>query len=1572
MDKTSKITPLFLALAAFLALSIQAHAIPMFGRGERDPNSSASAPAESIEQQRRRTNDKTACDAADLSMEDDEVEHKADELNVSNEVSTSQFSDVVANCGTDPLAPEICFSEKFEKVLSLEKFRAVATNPNFANVERLIIDSDSGLIRPHNKGTDSKTKGKNETIIAALKAALQKEFPRFSPVLIESLVEEELPHSNTWSMFEKLQGRPDLSSKTLQCILEKADNAMTEQAFDEEHVFTLQHFRNALAHCDNHGAERLIISGQGASARIVTQTGNDHTADAIIRKTLKRALENEKHRRDFVHQLISEVLPRSITTRARSSLSFEKLKTIIQRADDEMAEIKLLQTTRSIASPSQTASNRTARRIFFRNSIKYFFSKLGIQSEALVAGISAAAIPKNIEEIAAEQAAAAQQAAWEQGEMEKILRSVICRERNLNALKEHYCEAEAAAIAAEADHNQDEKARWNAEKKTKYLEEARNFFEKVRTALIEKRELAEFDESTLSKISQGADLAGAILGVIDASGLTNLKNITDAISTFATFADRRITIAEAQKAFKRLHAAIQKAEEATEGHEQVEEAAAKIQAHADEIEHLKKQEDYDETLRLSNLVRLPNDTDNTALRQWATELACESDPANENDATVIAHLLYKQAKKTPDQINELVCKLWGERVSLLEQELQQLLEYPPLDTEYERAQQKEIETKTTALVAKVTLEEAAQAQSEWLSKRDQLREQKKFLENQLRSDPEHRKERQVELEAKRRELATLQAQQESINRSYQNRAAEAKRLTAAAARAHVDGFEKFKIFTAAKQLYARNIARLQAAVEIDRKILNTILIEAYKRKEARARKAAAEALTQQTAALEQGDTRLAQLHKGRASALGDDESNPGVAYSYEQAAKEQAKGKKRAAETWLKRAQAYEKEAAALARKNLRSASWYRKIGEIWRYNLEHQEAAVFSYKLAALEQDHGYGEAAFAWRKSAQAWEEQATVLAQKVTTLVKGDEGNLASLHILSQKTPRKALGYQSRAMALGGCYPGAAYLYDQAAKEQLQGNIEIARTFQDIAQKLKTQIGDATILEQFHEEDEDDEEIEDRASTCSFTEDPESVRRDYSAWPSFGETPEKRIRFQLRSGLIHQNSASYSYMKATEQEARGNKRAAQAWLKSAQAFVQAAALAHSNRIISELHSGIGERFGFKGYLSVADSYEKIFEEQSQGHKEAVEALLKSAQAYEESAAALLRLEFQHSNLYKSIALLWGNKKGFGAGAFYSSAARATDHDRPQEAESLRKKAQQAEQEAIGLATKVAALVKADQKYVECYYKGVQACEEEAAALARGDTKAALVHKEMVRAFKGPDNYNLGGAANAYAEAAKEQAQGNKEAAEAWRKSAQAWEEQAKALMERKKKLQNYCNKREIPEILGGHYDNPGVAYAYSRAARVQHNQKAVEAWYKSAEAYKEEAAALARGDSDFADWCYTIAAYLGGGYTSNNQFGVAYFYSRGDTKRAEDSLKRVQKDIIFLQRGCKEAAVQDYLKRLHDYVILAQNRSATSASSDHEVQSNGTLPSSQQQPSPQQEKSSSGSSTLGKKGNGNCTVS
>ncbi|MBX9576902.1 MAG: hypothetical protein K2W97_00320 [Chthoniobacterales bacterium] len=964
--------------------------------------------------------------------------------------------------------------EEERAALRLEDFRAAVENPDFTGVKRLIIDPESHVIRP-SSGADSKIKGKNETIIAALKGALQLEFPIFSSAFVDKIVEKELPHSSTWSMFETLQGKPALSTETLQLILASADNNMAERAFvEEENSFTLQHFRNALAHPDNKKAERLIIRGQGASAMIVAQTGSSHVEDAIIRKTLKRALEREGHRRDFVHQLTSEELPYlSMFAKARkirAPLNFEILKTIIQKTDDAMAEIKLFQATRSIVPLSATAANRAAARTLLRSSIEQFFNRLGIQNDTIAAGVSVAVLPKSAEEIAVEHAAAAEQEAWEQSACEKIIRSLIHHGKNVDALKEHYREAEAAAIAAETFHNQTMEARWDAEKKEKYLTQARLFFEKVKAALDERRNLAEFDESILNEISQGADLAGAFLAMFNVP-FVSLKGIADAVSTFATFADHRLTIAEAQKAFNALKFAIQKAEVATEGHERVDEVASAMHAHAEEVEKLKNQEDHDETMRLSNLVRLPSDADDAALRQWATELACESDTADENQATITAHLLYKQGKKNPAQIHDFISTTWNERLLLSQQLLQQLEEETFLEA-YKSAQKKEIEAEADAVSARSRFEEAAQAKSEWFTKRDQLRLEKKNLEDQLRSDATDREQRQSELDAKRRELSIHQTQKETIDATYQATAEEVKKLTTAATAAHADAFEKFKTYDSTKKFQMRNSTRFQAAADADRKVLEDILIAKACSKEAQAREAKireakageAAALAQQTEALTRGDKKIAELYSQIAETLGGNIwDDSGATFAYEWALKEEGKGNREAAETWLKCAQVYEEQAAALTQQIAALTRGNNEVIELHKQRSNALKGAAVNYSKTAEAQSKSNREAAKNYRKEAQAFEAEAAALAQQTEALVRDDKG-AAKFHMLRVKAWEKVL---------------SAYAW--ANVEQAKGNREATATWHKKAQAREAEA--AALIQEFKATEEESK------STTSSTEEKKS---------------------------------------------------------------------------------------------------------------------------------------------------------------------------------------------------------------------------------------------------------------------------------------------------------------------------------------------------------------------------------------------------------------------------------------------------------------------------------------------------
>src|SRR3990167_4730145 len=184
-------------------------------------------------------------------------------------------------------AEELGLKEEQQVALPLEAFRAALDA--YPDAKRLVIDPNTSAIRPWSEA-DSKNKGKNEAIIAALKTALQADFPEVLVEKIEKTVEEELPQQSMW---EKLQGKPALSTETLQRILAKVnDVVMAERT--EHPSFTLQHFRNALAHPNNQGAQRLIISGEGTSAMIIAQAPDLNNAsrnqkeESAIRKTLKR------------------------------------------------------------------------------------------------------------------------------------------------------------------------------------------------------------------------------------------------------------------------------------------------------------------------------------------------------------------------------------------------------------------------------------------------------------------------------------------------------------------------------------------------------------------------------------------------------------------------------------------------------------------------------------------------------------------------------------------------------------------------------------------------------------------------------------------------------------------------------------------------------------------------------------------------------------------------------------------------------------------------------------------------------------------------------------------------------------------------------------------------------------------------------------------------------------------------------------------------------------------------------------------------------------------------------------
>ena len=187
-----------------------------------------------------------------------------------------------------------------------------------------------------------------------------------------------------------------------------------------------------------------------------------------------------------------------------------------------------------------------------------------------------------------------------------------------------------------------------------------------------------------------------------------------------------------------------------------------------------------------------------------------------------------------------------------------------------------------------------------------------------------------------------------------------------------------------------------------------------------AREEQAAALIQQMKVLERGDKDRAGLYKQKTKTWGN------VANAYLQAVGKRHEGNNKAADAFRKRAQAYEKQAAALEHGDKDSATLHEEIAEVlggWR------NSAATAYTEAAEERAKGNNEAAEAWHKCAQAREAQAEALER--------GEKEVAELH----EKMANVLGDPLWGGFLSQPHPGAAKAYCLAAEERAEGNNERA---------------------------------------------------------------------------------------------------------------------------------------------------------------------------------------------------------------------------------------------------------------------------------------------------------------------------------------------------------------------------------------------------------------------------------------------------------------------------------------------------------------------------------------------------
>ncbi|MBX9742486.1 MAG: S8 family serine peptidase [Chthoniobacterales bacterium] len=454
-------------------------------------------------------------------------------------------------------------------------------------------------------------------------------------------------------------------------------------------------------------------------------------------------------------------------------------------------------------------------------------------------------------------------------------------------------------------------------------------------------------------------------------------------------------------------------------------------------------------------------------------------------------------------------------------------------------------------------------------------------------------------------------------------------------------------------------------------------------------------------------------------------------------------------------------------------------------------------------------------WEKSAEIWQEQAAAVKEK------GGE-----------KQPDKLM---KQAFALGGRekWPGAAYAYGKAREARAWGD------------ELGNQ--EAALWEK-------------SAAIYKKQADPLERGGEKQA-AAVKEKDEKQADKLIKQALALGGweglpGAAYAYGKAREARARkdelGDKEAA-LWEKSAEIWQeQAAALEKGDEKQAAAVKGKDEKQaellkkqalalgGSENCPGAAYAYGKAREARAWkdelGDKEAV--------LWEEAADQLAAGdEEQTEPLKKQVSALNLNSSSDGSPFYFYRKAR--------------------EARAWGdeLGKQEAALWE-------------QVVDKLAAALREGDSTKAKLLKEQALALGGFEW--MPGAAYAYRKAREAKAQGDelgdKEAA-LWEKSAEIWkkqaaalekgdEKQAAAVKEKDEKQAELLKKQAL--ALGGHAGCPGAAYAYgkareARARKDELRKKKTALWEESAEIYKEQAAALARGDEQKAMRLFLRAAYL-----------------------------------------------------------------------------------------------------------------
>ncbi|MBX9743329.1 MAG: hypothetical protein K2W99_07330, partial [Chthoniobacterales bacterium] len=634
---------------------------------------------------------------------------------------------------------------------------------------------------------------------------------------------------------------------------------------------------------------------------------------------------------------------------------------------------------------------------------------------------------------------------------------------------------------------------------------------------------------------------------------------------------------------------------------------------------------------------------------------------------------------------------------------------------------------------------------------------------------------------------------------------------------------------------------------------------------------------EQAAALARGDETQATRLSKQANALGGWEKMPGAAYAHGKAREARAKGDElvnQEAALWEESAAIYKEQSAALGRGDKTQAERLKK--QVSALTSSWSDSRLYCYGKArearAKGDELGNQEAAL-WEESAAIYKEQSAALGRGDETQAERLKKQVSALTSSSSGSPLYCYGEAREARAKGDeLGKKEAALWEESAAIWKEQAAALARGDETQAERLKKQVSALTSRSsdsplycygKAREVKAKRDELGNQEA--ALWEESAEIWKEYAAALGRGdETQAERLKKQV-SALTSSSSGSplYCYRKARVARAKGDelgKKEAALWEESAAiSKEQAAALARGDEKQAErLKKQANALGGCEKWPGAAYAYGKVREAKAQGDELGnQEAALweESAAIWKEQSAALAREDWTQAWRLREQALALGGCE-WSPGAAYAYG-----------------KVREAKAKGDELGNQEAAL----------WEESAAICKEQAAALGRGDETQAERLKKQVSALTSSSS---GSPLYCYRKArvarAKRDELGNKEAA-LWEESAAIWKECAATLARGDETQAERLKKQAL--ALGGWEWSPGAAYAYEKAREARakgdelENQKAA-LWEESAAIYKEQSAALGRGDETQAERLKKQVSAL----TSSSSGSPLYCYRKARVARAK----------------------------------------------------------------------------------------